>query len=125
MTSGLFSPGLKRRYLAATAGISAAALLVAGAFFYAHSVGALSDRGLRVAVLVTLAVAGVSAAVLIAALADAFARPLRAVVGSLQRSASGNYEAATDVGPSGELRELADAVNAMRISLRSSAISRD
>src|SRR5262249_51857603 len=121
MTSGLFSPGIKRRYVVATAGVSAAALLIAGALLYAHSLGVLPARGLSVALLLTLAVAGVSAVVLIAALADSFARPLRAVVASLQRSASGNYEAPTDVGPSGELRELADAVNAMRISLRSSA----
>ena len=113
MTSELFSPGLKRRYVAATAVVSAAALLIVGALFYAHSSGALSARDLSLAVLVTLAVAGVSVVVLMAALANSFARPLRAVVGSLQRSASGNYEAATDVGPSGELRELADAVNAM------------
>ncbi len=125
MTSGLFSPRLKRRYMAATAGVSAAALLIAGALLYAHSAGVLTARGLGLALLVTLAVAGVSAVALIGALADRFVRPLRAVVASLQRSASGNYEAATDVGPSGELSELADAVNAMRISLRSSAISRD
>ena len=125
MTSGLFSPGLKRRYVAATAGVSAVALLIAWALLYAHSTGVLPTRGLTIALLVTLAVSGASVVALIAALADSFVRPLRAVVASLQRSASGNYESAADVGPSGELRELADAVNAMRISLRSSAISRD
>ena len=125
MTSGLFSPGLKRRYAAATAGVSAAALLIAAAMLYAHSTGVLTSRGLTIAVLATLAVAGVTAVTLIVALANSFVQPLRAVVASLQRSASGSHETATDLGPSGELRELADAVNAIRISLRSSSVSRD
>ncbi len=103
------------------AGVSAAALLTAAALLYAHSVGALTDRGLTIAVLATLGVAGAAAVALIVAVADSFAQPLRAVVASLQRSASGNYETATELGAAGELRELADAVNAMRISLRSSA----
>ena len=125
MISGLFSPGLKRRYAAATAGVSAGALLIAAALLYAHSTGVLTAHGLTIAVLATLAVAGVTAVALIVALANSFVQPLRAVVASLQRSASGSNETATDLGPSGELRELADAVNAIRISLRSSSVSRD
>ena len=79
MTSGLFSPGLKRRYAAATAGVSAAALLIAAAMLYAHSTGVLTSRGLTIAVLATLAVAGVTAVTLIVALANSFVQPLRAV----------------------------------------------
>jgi len=125
MTPRLPRSGLKRRYVAATAALSGGVLAIAALLLYAHSANALSDRGLAVGLLATLAAAGAAALGLVAALADAFARPLRAVVTSLRSSASGNYEAATDVGPAGELRELAEAVNAMRISLRSSTISRD
>jgi len=125
MISRLPRSGLKRRFLAATAALSAIALAVAALLLYAHSASALSDRALTIGLLGTLAAAGAGALVLVAALAEGFARPLRAVVTSLQSSASGHYEAPTDVGSAGELRELAEAVNAMRISLRSSTISRD
>jgi len=117
--------GLRSRYLAATAGSSAAALAIGAALLYAHSTNALSDRALTIGLLMTFAAAGAGALALVAALADGFSRPLRAVVASLQKSASGNYEAAAEVASAGELRELEDAVNAMRISLRSSTISRD
>src|SRR5881394_1048700 len=117
--------GLRSRYLAATAGSSAAALAIGAALLYAHSTNALSDRALTIGLLMTFAAAGAGALALVAALADGFSRPLRAVVASLQMSASGNYEAAAEVASAGELRELEDAVNAMRISLRSSTISRD
>ncbi|HUL81820.1 MAG TPA: EAL domain-containing protein [Gammaproteobacteria bacterium] len=125
MTSRQPRLGLKRRYLAATAALTLAALAVAALLLYAHSASVLSDRGLTIGLLGTLAAAGAGALVLVAALADGFSRPLRAVVTSLRSSASGNYEAATDVGPASELSELAEAVNAMRISLRSSTITRD
>ena len=75
MTSGLFSPGLKRRYAAATAGVSAAALLIAAGLLYAHSTGGLTARGLSIAVLVTLAVAGVTVVCLIVALSSSIRSP--------------------------------------------------
>jgi uncharacterized iron-regulated membrane protein len=44
MTSGLFAPGLKGRYVVATAGVAAGALLVAGALLYADRVPIKSTR---------------------------------------------------------------------------------
>src|SRR5262249_11412502 len=117
--------GLKRRYLAAMGALSAAALAIAALLLYLHSAGALAQRGLTIALLLTVAAAGAGALAVVAALADSFTRPLRKVVASLLSAASGDYEAATDVDPAGELHELAEAVNSMRISLRSSTISRD
>jgi diguanylate cyclase (GGDEF)-like protein/PAS domain S-box-containing protein len=125
MTSGLLPRGIKRRYVAATAALSAVVLLGAGVLLYAHSTGALATRGLGVGLLATLAAAGVAAVALIAALADSFARPVRAVVASLQSAEGGQYGATAEAAATGELGELTDAVNAMRMSLRSSTVSRD
>jgi diguanylate cyclase (GGDEF)-like protein/PAS domain S-box-containing protein len=107
------------------AGIAAGSVLAVGVFLYLHSAGVLTERGVRWGLLVTVATAGLAGIGLVAALADSFARPLRAVVAALNGAALGNYDAATDVGQARELRELADAVDSMRISLRSSTVSRD
>jgi diguanylate cyclase (GGDEF)-like protein/PAS domain S-box-containing protein len=117
-------PGLTRRYLIAMVAVTAVLLLATAALLAAHGAGALSDGALRIALFATVGVAGLAGLGLIAALANSFVRPLRAVVTALNDAARGNYGTATDVGTS-ELRELADAVDSMRISLRSSTISRD
>src|SRR5262245_53808718 len=117
--------GLKRRYLIAMGAVSGAIVLVAAALLYAHATGRLSDRGLSLAVLATAGVGLLGAVGLIAALAESYVRPLRAVIAVLNGAARGDYETAADVGRANELKELADAVESMRTSLRSSTISRD
>src|SRR5262249_44627299 len=114
-----------RRHLVAMGAVTGAALVSAAVLLAVHESQGISDRGLEIGLLVTVALAGLAGLGLIAALANSFARPLRAVVAALNGAAPGDYGASTDIGPADELRELADAVDSMRISLRSSTISRD
>ncbi len=125
MTPKAPTPGLTHRYLLAMCGVTIAVLAVAAALLAIHAAGGMSDRTLRWGLVSIVALVGLAGIGLIAALANSFVRPLRAVVAALNGAARGDYGTATDIGPAGELRELADAVDSMRISLRSSTISRD
>jgi diguanylate cyclase (GGDEF)-like protein/PAS domain S-box-containing protein len=106
------------------AAITVALLLLAAGLYAAHDAGALSETALRWSLYGVVALGGASGVGLIAALANGFVTPLRTVVTAVNDAALGNYSTSTEVGPS-ELRELTDAVDSMRVSLRSSTISRD
>jgi diguanylate cyclase (GGDEF)-like protein/PAS domain S-box-containing protein len=117
--------GLKRRYLIAMGAVTTAIVLVAAGLLYAHATGRISDRGLSLSMLAAAGLGLLGALGLIASLADSYLKPLRAVVGVLNGAARGDFDTAADVGRTSELKELADAVESMRVSLRSSTISRD
>jgi diguanylate cyclase (GGDEF)-like protein/PAS domain S-box-containing protein len=118
-------PGLRQRYLLTTVAVITAALLVVVVLLYLHSRGLLSDGSLRWLLLASVFAAAITAVGLVAALTDTLLRPLRAVAEALNRAARGDFEVAADFGDSPELTELAAALDSMRMSLRSSTISRD
>jgi phosphoserine phosphatase RsbU/P len=65
------------------------------------------------------AAGGVLAAVVLAfALASTVSRPVRSLIGFMQRVGSGDLEAKAEFGGSGEFRQLADALNHMIADLR-------
>jgi diguanylate cyclase (GGDEF)-like protein/PAS domain S-box-containing protein len=117
--------GLKRRYLAATGAVALTTTLAAGALLYLHAAGVISPAVMSVGLFLVIAAAAVGTLLLVRGLANGFAKPLRAVAAALTRAAGGNFEAVAHFGDASELRDLAAAVNSMRLSLRSSTISRD
>ena len=117
--------GLKKRYAAAMALLAVLALAAIGLLLFLRSAGSLGDAAFRWTVLVLVASAFGVAITLLIGLANSFARPLHAVAHALADAARGEYETATSFGDADELRELTDAVEKMRSSLRSSTISRD
>ena len=116
---------LKERYTVAMAVVAAVALAGTGVLLHLHSSGSLGDAAFRWSMLGLVAATVTAALVLVVTLADSFAGPLRTVANALKGAARGEYEIAATFGDAEELHELADAVDAMRTSLRSSTISRD
>src|SRR5262245_32651207 len=89
---------LKLRYLGAMAALAAIALCVVAVLLYAHASGGIGDRGLTLGLIATGIVGSLGALGLVAALADSFARPLRAVVAALNGAARGDYSTPPEVG---------------------------
>ena len=125
MTRTRSKPALKQRYTVAMAVLAAATLAAAAALLYFHSTGSLGNVALGACLLGLVAVAGAAGIGLVMALADGFVRPLRAVADTLTGAARGDYDTAAHFGDAEEFRPLAEAVETMRASLRSSTISRD
>jgi diguanylate cyclase (GGDEF)-like protein/PAS domain S-box-containing protein len=117
--------GLKHRYTASMAVLAVGVLIVVGLLLHLLGAGTLSLRAFGISLMACLLAAGLTAVLLLRALADSFAGPLRGVTAALTDAASGNFEATTNFGQAAELRELSAAVDSMRTSLRSSTISRD
>ena len=101
--------------------VASCALLVVGAFV--GGVGlSRGDLELLVAVALTCVLIGTLAAWL---LADRLRRPIRALIGSLERLGAGDYSHSDAVAAPGEMVELADAVDRMREKLRQTTITKD
>ena len=116
---------LKRRYTVAMGLTAATALASTAVLLYLRSAGVLGATGFAWWLLGVIAASAAVAIALVAALAESFTRPLRAVAGALADAAHGDYRTTADFGDADEMRELASAVDAMRTSLQSSTISRD
>jgi diguanylate cyclase (GGDEF)-like protein/PAS domain S-box-containing protein len=125
MLSPYVTLGLKRGYMALMVGLAVGVTIVIALLVYLLASGALSVATFGVALFTCLGGAAAIAILLVRGLADSFTGPLRAVAAALSDAARGNFEATADFGQAAELRELAEAVNTMRSSLRSSTISRD
>jgi diguanylate cyclase (GGDEF)-like protein/PAS domain S-box-containing protein len=117
--------GLKGRYLSAMAAVAVAALAAAGLLLFLHARGTLGSAGLAWGLLVDVAAAAGAALVLIAALADSYAKPLRRVAAALAGAAHGDFATTLELGQASELEEVGTAVESLRKSLRSSTIPRD
>ena len=124
MLATFLNSPLKRRFITAAALLAVAVVAAVGLLFYLFAAGILSTAifaGLALACTLAGTLVGLS---LIRSIIDRFSAPLRAVTVSLQNATHTELDP-TGFGDTAELRELAAAVNAMRIDLRSSTISRD
>ncbi len=125
MTSRPSTHGLKQRYTIAMAALAAVAVLGTAALLYLRATGLLGGAAFGWTLIVLLGAAFGAALALVAGLADRFGRPLRAVTAALADAARGDYQTPIRDDDFAELRELTGAVESMRMSLRSSTISRD
>jgi diguanylate cyclase (GGDEF)-like protein/PAS domain S-box-containing protein len=125
MLATFFNSPLKRHFVAVVLALAGIELLVCGALLYALAVGRLSLPAFGWLAFGCLAAGAVAGAWLVRAIIDRFSEPLRAVTAALANDAKVEPDALASFGDTAELRELADAVVAMRRNLRSSTISRD
>src|SRR6185503_6586483 len=116
---------LKRHFVSAVLALSGVLLLVLGALLYAVATNRLSIAAFGWLALLCVAAGTLGGVWLVRALVDRFAAPLRAVTVALQNASKNGLGAEVTFGDTAELRDLADAVVAMRTNLRSSTISRD
>src|SRR5271167_2178736 len=94
--------------------VASCALLVVGAFVAGVDLSR-GDFELLLAVALACVLLGTLAAWL---LADRLRRPIRALIGNLERLGAGDYTRPDAVAAPGEIVELADAVDRMREKLR-------